>query len=72
MGVLAGGLGGLLDLLAVLVEAGQVKHLLTQTMPRARDNVGDDFLISMPEMRLAVDVINGGGDVEFLAHGRQL
>ena len=60
--------GGLLDLLAVLVEAGQEKNLLAQAAPRPRDDVGDDLLVGMAEMRLAVDVINRGGDVKPFAH----
>ena len=60
--------GRLLDLLAVFIEAGQEKNLLTQAAPRPRDDVGDDFLVGMAEVRLAVDVINGGGDVKLFVH----
>jgi hypothetical protein len=35
---------------------------------RARDHIGNDFLVGVPEMRLAIDVINRGRDVESLAH----
>jgi len=34
----------------------------------ARDDVGNDLLVGMAEMRLAVDVINRGGDVKPFAH----
>ena len=50
------------------VEAGQEKNFLAQTAPRPRDNVGDDLLVGMAEMRLAVHVINRGGDVKPFAH----
>jgi len=38
---------------------------------RPRDDVGDDFLAGMAEVRLAVDVINGGGDVKPFVHGQE-
>ena len=72
LGILPGGLGGLLDFLAMLIQAGQVKDLLAKTPARARDHVGDHLLVSMPEMRLAIDVIDGCRDVELLAQGRQV
>ncbi len=62
------GLRRLLDFLAVFVEAGQEKNFLTQAAPCARDDVGNDLLISMAEVRLPVDVINRGGDVKPFAH----
>ena len=64
------GLRRLLDFLAVLVEAGQEKNFLSQAAPRPRDDVGNDLLIGMAEVRLAVDVINRGGDVKPFAHYR--
>ena len=36
----------------------------------ARDHVGHDFFVSVPEMRSAVGVVNGGGEVEPFAHLR--
>ena len=60
--------GGLLDLLAVFVQAGQGKNLLAQTAPRPRDHVSDDHFVSMAQMRLAVHVINRGGDVKPFVH----
>ena len=62
------GLRGLLDLLAVFVQPGQEKGFLTQAATRPRDDVGHDLLVGMAEMRLAVDVINRGGDVKPFAH----
>jgi len=54
----------------VLVEAGQKKNFLAQAAPRAGDDVGDDFFVGVPEMRLAVHVINRRGDVKPFAHCR--
>jgi len=52
----------------VLVQAGQEKNLLTQAAPGARDDVGNDLLVGVAEVRLPVDVINCGGDVKPFAH----
>ena len=56
----------------MLIQAGQVKDLLAKTPARARDHVGDHLFVGMPEMRLAIDVIDGCRDVELLAQGRQV
>ena len=52
----------------MLVEAGQEKYFLAETAPRAGDDVGDDLLIGVAEMRLAIHVINRRGDVKPFAH----
>ncbi len=52
----------------MFIQAGQKKNFLTMAASRPRDDVGDDFLVGMAEMRLAVDVINRGGDVKPFAH----
>ena len=57
-----------LDLLAVLIQPGQKKHLLPQAATRTRNDVRDNLLVRVPEVRLAVDVINGRGDVKRFAH----
>ena len=62
------GLRGLLDFLTVLVQTGQKENFLTKAPPRPRDDVGNDLLVGVAEMRLAVDVINRGGDVKPFAH----
>ena len=59
---LALGNRGLLDFLAMFIEAGEEEDLLSQTASRPRDDVSRDFLVSMAEMRLAIDIINRGGD----------
>jgi hypothetical protein len=58
----------LLDFLAVFVEAGQEKNFLSETAPRARDDIGDDLFVGVAKMRLPVDVINRRGDVKPFAH----
>ena len=68
--ILAFGLGRRLHLLAVLIEAGQVKHLLPETAMCPGDDVGDDFLVGVTEVRFAVDVIDGGGQVKPFTHPR--
>ncbi len=60
--------GRLLHFLAVLVEAREKEDLLTQAAPRPCDDVGNNLLVGMPQMRLPVDVINRGGDVKPFAH----
>ena len=62
--------GGLLDFLAVLVNAGQEINLIPAKPPVACDHVGEDLFVSMPEVRRAVRVIDGGGDVKHGQGGR--
>ena len=45
--ILSGRLGGLLDFLAMLIQAGQVKDLLPKTSARACDYVGDHLFVGM-------------------------
>jgi hypothetical protein len=59
---------GLLHLLAVLVKAGQEENLLPQAAPGSRNHVGQDHLVGMSKMGMAIDVKNGGGDVKLFAH----
>src|ERR1044071_8195468 len=60
--------GGLLHLLAVFIQTRQKEYFLAQAAARARNNIGDHFFISMAKMGMAVDVIDGGGDIETFAH----
>ena len=62
------GFSGLLDLLPVLVQAGQEKDLLPKAALGTGDHVGDDLFIGMAEVRLAIDVVNRGRDVKSFAH----
>ena len=64
------GVGGLLDFLAMLVEAGQEKNLLAERAAGAGDDVRDDLFVGVAEMRLAVHVVDRGGQVKAFAHGR--
>ena len=64
------GLRGLLDFLAVFIETGKIENFLPETPARAGDYVGDDLFVGVAEVRLAVDVVNGGGDVKRFAHPR--
>ena len=60
--------GGLLDLLAVLVQTGKKVHLTAAHAHMARDHVGEDFLIRMAEVRRTVGVVDRRGDVERTGH----
>ena len=55
--------GGLLDLLAVLVGAGEEKDVVAVEPHEARDRVGRDRLIGVADMRHAVRIGDRGGDV---------
>ncbi len=60
---------GLRDLLAVLVEAGEEVHVLAVEAVEAGDGVCRDSGVGGSDVGLAVDVVDGGGDVERgLAH----
>lgn len=54
---------GLLDLLAVFIQSRQEKHVVAEAAVRARDDIRDDLLVGVAEMRLAVYVVNRGRDV---------
>ena len=57
-------LRGLDHLLTVLVGAGQEEHVLAVEPRKARQHVGRDRLIGVADMRNAVGIGDGGGDVE--------
>ena len=54
---------GLLHLLAVLVGAGEEEHVIAVEPHEARDGVGRDHLIGVPDMRRAVGIGDRGRDV---------
>ena len=56
--------GGLLDLLAVLVGAGQEIHVIAVEPLEARDRVGRDRFIGVTDMRHAIRIGDRGGDVD--------
>ena len=63
----ARGLGGLLDLQAVLVGAGEEVHVVAEQAVPAGERVADDGRVGVAEVRLGVDVVDGGGE-EVVAH----
>ena len=56
------GLRGLRDLLAVLVHAGQELDVIAGRPTEARLDVGEQRAVRRPEVRVGVDVVDGGGD----------
>src|SRR4051812_27074115 len=60
-------LRGLDHLQAVLVGAGQEEHVLAVEPREARDGIGGNRLIGVADMRIAVRIRDGGGDVEGIA-----
>ena len=71
-GVQLGGLGGALDLLAVLVGAGEEPGVNAQRPLAARNGVGDHRGVGVADVRARVDVIDGGGEVELVRHRRRI
>ena len=61
-------LGGLDDLLAVLVRAGQEARVVAAHVVEARERVGDDRRVRVAQVGDVVDVVDGGGDVEGTGH----
>ncbi len=57
---------GLLDVLAVLVGAGQEPRLFAREAAKARDHVRDDRRVDVPDVGQIVDVIDRSGRVERL------
>src|SRR5262249_46608306 len=57
------------DLLAVVVGAGEKPGRLPAQAVVARERVGDDGGVGVPEMRHVRDVVDGCGDVEAIRHG---
>ena len=60
----AGGGGGALDLLAVLVGAGEEEGVVAEQAVAAREDVRDDGGVRVADVGARVDVIDRGGDVE--------
>ena len=54
----------MLDRLAVLVGAGEEEDVLPPLAHVAREHVGRDRRVGVAEVRLGVDVVDRGGDVE--------
>ena len=60
----AGGGGGALDLLAVLVGAGEEEGVVAEQAVAAGDDVGGDGGVGVADVRARVDVVDRGGEVE--------
>src|SRR6266550_1340186 len=58
------------DGLAMLVHPHEKMHLIAPQPAIARDAVGADFLQGVPQVGIAVGVIDGGGDVELRHYTR--
>ena len=58
----------LLDFLAMFVQAGQEERLLAQAAMRPCNHISNNLLVGVAEVRLPVDVVNGGRDVKAFAH----
>ena len=68
----AGGDGGALDLLPVLVGAGEEEDVLAEEAVAAGEDVGDDGGVGVADVGACVDVVDRGGDVEgfcWIGHG---
>ena len=61
-------LGGALDVLSVLVGAREEVHLLPGHAAEARDHVGDDGRVGVPDVRHVVHVVDRRRQVEVAAH----
>jgi hypothetical protein len=59
-----GRFGGLLDFQAVFVGAGEVLDVVAEQPMPARQCVADDGRVGVAEVRLGVDVIDGGRHIE--------
>jgi len=55
----------------VFVEASQKENILAEAAAGAGNDIGNDLLIGVPEMGLAIDVINCGRDIEPFVHRRE-
>ncbi len=66
----AGGGGAALDLLAVLVGAGEEVGVVAQQAVAAGEDVGDDGGVGVADVGARVDVVDGGGEVELFRHDR--
>ena len=66
----ASGGGGALDLLAVLVGAGEEEGVVAEQAVTAREHVGNDGRVRMADVRPRVDVVDRRGEVKLLLFWR--
>ena len=57
---------GPLDLLPVLVGAGEEESLVSQELVEPRENVGENGRIGMPDVRGVIYIVDRSGDVKIL------
>src|SRR5262249_79743 len=57
---------GALNLDAVLIGARQKKHVVAGKTFIAGQHIGGDGRVRMTDVRHVIDVVNGGGEIEFL------
>ena len=63
-------LRALLDLLPVLIHAGEEKDFLAFQPVIPREHVGEHLFVGVADVRGAVGVVDGGGDEEGFGHGK--
>ena len=56
------------DLLPVFISPGEEIGVLIEQLPVTPEHIGRDCCVGVTDVRVAVDVVNRGGDVEGLAH----
>src|SRR5207302_1060901 len=61
---------GALDLLPMLVGAGQEPDVVAHPPAMPRDDVRDDVLVHVSDVRIVIDVMDGGSDVELVHRER--
>ena len=64
--------GRLLNFLTVLIDSGQEKNFLALQPMITRDHIGQDFFVSVTDVRRRVGVIDRRRDVESLCHAAKL
>jgi hypothetical protein len=62
----------LLHFLAVLIDTGEEKDFITFESMIARDHIGQHLLVSMPDVRRRIRVIDRSGDEKGLWHAVKL
>jgi hypothetical protein len=62
-------LGGLLDLLSVLIHASEEEDITPCKPLVACYGIGENFLIGMADVRRAIRVVNRSGDEKCIGHG---
>ena len=57
-----------LDLLPMLVGTSEEPNVVSHSATVARDHIGHDVFVHLPDVRVVVDVVDRCGDVELLRH----